>query len=139
MLKPLLEDPKNKKAYIKSLAQNYGQTICSAINERRTNIQSALQKAYTKQFLEGLPMPTYKELKAVVMRKGMEHIDTERKEGKTDEQYAEKLALAETNERNRFFIWYWLDLLPMGATKGKWSQKICVDKRIPGVGSGVQA
>ena len=125
MLKPLLDDPKNKKAYIKSLAQNYGQTICSAINERRTNIQSALQKAYTKRFLEGHPMPTHKELKDVILRRGLDYIDIERKEGETDEQHAKKLALAQANERNRdFFIWYWLELLPTGAAKGKWSRKI---------------
>ena len=53
-LKPLWDDTKNRKAYVKSMAQNYGQTVCSAINEKRTNIQSALQKAYTKRFKDGL-------------------------------------------------------------------------------------
>ena len=124
-LKPLLEDTKNRKAYIKSLAQNYGGVICSAINEKRTNIQSALQKAYTKRYCSGEWMPTYKELKAVVLRKGLEYIYTERKEGETDEAFDKKLALAKANERNReIFIWYWLDLLPAGATKGKWGRKI---------------
>ncbi len=124
-LKPLWEDTKNRKAYIKSLAQNYGGVICSTINEKRTNIQSALQKAYTKRFSKGEAMPTYKELRAVVLRKGLEYINTDRKEGETEEAYNKKLALAQENERNRdFFIWYWLELLPAGAAKGKWTKKI---------------
>ena len=86
-LKLLWEDRKNRKAYVKSIAQNYGQTICSAINEKRTNIPSALQKAYTKRFKEGLLMPTYKEIRDIVLRKGLDYIDTEQKEGKTDDQY----------------------------------------------------
>ncbi len=123
-LKPLWEDTKNRKAYIKSLAQNYGGVICSTINEKRTNIQSALQKAYTKRFCKGEAMPTYKELRAVVSRKGLEYINTDRKEGETEEAYNKKLALAQANERNRdFFIWYWLELLPAGATKGRWTRK----------------
>ena len=69
-------------------------------------------------------MPTYKELKAVVLRRDLEYIDTERKEGETVEEYAEKLEQANKNERNReIFIWYWLELLPAGATKGKWAGK----------------
>ena len=107
------------------MAQKYGQTICSAINEKRTNIQSALQKVYIKRYCSGLPMPTHKELKDIVMRKGLDYIDTERKEGKTDEKYAEKLALAKKNERNRdFFIWYWLELVPTTVKKGNWNRKI---------------
>ena len=120
-LKPLWEDRKNRKAYVKLLAQNYGQTICSAIkNEKRTNIQSALQKAYTKRFKEGLPMPTHKEIRDIVLRKGLDYIHTERKEGKTDDQYHKKLKLAKENERNReIFVWYWLEVLPVAVPKGQ--------------------
>ena len=125
MLEPLLDDPKNRKAYVKSLAQNYGQTVCSAINEKRTNVQSALQKVYVKRYCSGLPMPTHTEMKEIVLRRGLDYIDTERKEGETDEQYAEKLALAQKNERNReFFIWYWLECVPTTVKKGNWNRKI---------------
>ena len=123
-LKPLLEDRKNRKAYVKSLAQNYGRVICSTINETRTNIQSALQKAYIKRYCSGEFMPTYKELRSVVLRRDLDYIDTERKEGETDKEYDEKLEQAKKNERNReIFIWYWLELLPAGSTKGKWTRK----------------
>ena len=70
-LKSLWEETKNRNAYVKSMAQNYGQTICSAINEKRSNIQSALQKVYTKRFKEGLYMPTYKEFREIVSRRGL--------------------------------------------------------------------
>ena len=66
-LKPLWEDTKNRKAYIKSMAQNYGQTICSAINEKRSNIQSAVQKVYTKRFKDGLYMPTHNEFREIII------------------------------------------------------------------------
>ena len=107
------------------MAQNYGQTICSAINEKRKNIQSALQKVYTKRFKEGLYMPTYKEIREIVLRKGLDYIDTERKDGETDDQYHKKVKLAKENERNRkIFVWYWLEVLPVAVPKGKWGIKM---------------
>ena len=107
------------------MAQNYGQTVCSAINEKRTNIQSALQKVYTKRFKEGLYMPTHKEIREIVLHKGLNYIDTERKEGKTDDQYHKKLKLAKENERNReIFVWYWLEVLPVSVSKDKWGLKM---------------
>ena len=54
-------------------------------------------------------MPTHKEIREIVLRKGLDYIDTEQKEGKTDEEFNKKLKLAKENERNRkIFIWYWL-------------------------------
>ena len=115
---------KNRKAYIKSIAQNYGQTICSAINEKRLNIQSAVQKVYTKRVKEGLYVPTHKEMREIVMRRGLDYIDTERKEDKTDDQYHEKVKLAKENERNReIFVWYWLEVLPVAVPKNIWGIK----------------
>ena len=124
-LKPLWEDTKNRKAYIKSMAQNYGQTICSAINEKRSNIQSAVQKVYTKRFKDGLYMPTHNEFREIVMRRGLDYIDTEREEDETDEQFNKKLELAKQNERNRkIFVWYWLEVLPVSVSKDEWGLKM---------------
>ena len=70
-------------------------------------------------------MPTHNEFREIIMRRGLDYIDTERKEDETDEEYQEKLKLAKENERNReIFVWYWLEVLPVAVPKDKWGIKM---------------
>ena len=126
----------------------YGGIVRSAINARRTDVTSALKKAYEKRYIEGKPMPTGAQLRRVVLRKGLEPTEAETYEdfmSRTSDldpetlppEQKELLEIAEEDwdrrEQERakahndavplmrdFFKWYWNFLLPAVASKVRW-------------------
>jgi hypothetical protein len=128
---------------LESLCQVYGPVVTKAINQRRTEVTSALKKAYEKRHGSGKPMPSIKELKAVIFRKcpgkkvEVPTIKT-KKPGKdcTDQdqidaynQEREDLQKArDINADIDFwydnFVWYWTCLLPAVCSKHRWGPNL---------------
>lgn len=101
----------------------YGGEICKAINTKRSSVQGALGKAYTKRFLAGKTMPTPAQLKTVILRKGLVPAaipeGTEGEELTRLQAYNEDVAL-----NNDFFEWYWESLLPCVVGKHSWGHSV---------------
>lgn len=111
-----------KEAYIASLAKNYGEKICGAINSIRTNVQSNIRKAYVERAMKGLPMPTPAEMLHVIKRKDLIMDSDKPKEGQTEQEF---VALKAKFQRNMdWFLWYWEKLLVQDAGKEWWSGSI---------------
>ena len=116
------DDADNKQEHIEAFCEIYGKkTICKAINEKRTNVQSALKKAYEKRY-PNEKMPTLTELKAVISREGLEYIE---EPAEDDPEGAEvHLQIAENKKNREWFRWYWTCLLPGVAGKQYWGYTI---------------
>ncbi len=111
-----------KEAYIASLAKNYGEKICGAINSIRTNVQSNIRKAYVERAIAGKPMPTPAEMLHVIKRKDLIMDSDKPKEGQTEQEF---VALKAKFQRNMdWFLWYWEKLLVQDAGKEWWSGAI---------------
>ena len=111
-----------KEAYIASLAKNYGEKICGAINSLRTNVQSNIRKAYVERAMAGHPMPTPAQMLHVIKRKDLVMENDKPKEGQTQEEF---VALSAEFQRNMdWFLWYWEKLLVQDAGKEWWSGAI---------------
>jgi len=131
---------------VKNFHELYGGTVLAAVNSRRTDVTSALKKAYEKRYCAGKIMPKPKELQDVILRRApMTKVpvaphpdmpDFEAMSLNTAEADAVSMAISDWNgmaeqkqaiehncrvERNReFFKWYWTCLLPPVASKNRW-------------------
>lgn len=119
----------------------YGGTLCTAINDSRSDTQSGMKTAYLERFSTGAPMPTPPQLLKVILRKGMD-FPTKPKDIGTVDDYDDEDAFKEAQEefktamaayelklatvkRNRdWFKWYWTHLLSKVAGNKRWSQGI---------------
>ena len=111
-----------QEAYIASLAQNFGEKICGAINTLRTTVQANLRKAYVERAMAGLPMPTPAQLLHVVKRKDLVMDDDKPAEGQSQADFDKKKA--EVDQNMAWFLWYWDKLLVADAGKDYWSGSI---------------
>ena len=117
------EDDAEMDENIAAFCDIYGNEICKAINTRRSIVQGALGKAYTKRFLAGKPMPTPAQIKNIVLRKGL--VLVEIPEGTQGEELASLQAINKEVEENRdFFEWYWECLLPCIGGKHCWGYSV---------------
>ena len=126
----LVQDPVNKDENVQAFRTVYGaKFICKAINEKRTNAQSGMKKAFEKRHNSGHAMPTPAQLKTVIARnlKSMEEVSEvpAHSESLTDEERLEIRAKGQENAQNRaWFQWYWSCLLPAVAGKLNWGYTI---------------
>jgi hypothetical protein len=98
---------------LRTFSDMYGTTICTTINNNRTNAMSYLRKAYTAYGKEGgNKVPTLVQLREVICRKGMD----------LDEEDPQKNAQAV--QYRHWFQWYWETLLPKVTGKYAWGQGI---------------
>ncbi len=126
---------------IANMVNIYGNVITKAINQRRTDVTSALKKAYDKRAESGAKMPTPAELRDVIYRKDMmsrrELIEEVEIDMETASDHAKK-DLADVKKVNReaqkinaktdynrdIFKWYWLCLLPAVCSKYRWGENL---------------
>ena len=126
---------------VANMVNIYGNVITKAINQRRTDVTSALKKAYDKRAESGAKMPTPAELRDVIYRKDMmsrrELIEEAEIDMETASDHAKK-DLADVKKVNRearkinaktdydreIFKWYWLCLLPAVCSKYRWGENL---------------
>ena len=118
------KDEVNKDENIEAFFEVYKKTVCKAINEKRSNVQSALKKAYERRVIGGDSVPTLKQLKSIIARKGLELIEPAPEDAPEDERVETAAKICEIQERRAWFKWYWICLLPAVAGKKNWGYTI---------------
>ena len=116
----LIQETDDKDGILKAFSSVYGKLITKELNTRRTNVASALKKAYDKRAKTGAQMPTLKELQKVVSR-ARDLLYLEVPQGSTKAQTQKiKADCAKNNILRDFFDWYWDSLLPCIQGKYSW-------------------
>ena len=62
------QNPAVKDVNVQNFHAMYGGTVLSAVNSRRTDVTSALKKAYEKRFCAGKQMPSVAQLTMIILR-----------------------------------------------------------------------
>lgn len=122
----------------------YGTCICKTLNNRRTNSQGNLRKAYIARAMKGLKMPTPAQLKTIIYRNGLEMAAEEEIPGQDEENTGQQkknpgdlsdeegdgppedrpLTKPEVKQNQEWLDWYWSKLLPCIVGKYVWGYSI---------------
>lgn len=146
------KDGPELKQILKAFSKSYGNALCTAINDARSEVQSGLKTAYLERSGTGASMPNSMQLLNVILRKGMnypeepedigsvEDYESEEDFKAAEEQYKTDKAQYELKvqvvKRNReWFRWYWTCLLPKATGNGRWGASIrnwgCISDHAP--------
>ena len=107
--KKLVMDVENKDDNIEAFANTYGDEICKVINNKRSNAQSGLKKAFLDRAANGLTFPDPDQLLAIVKRKGLDFDANDP---------------AKNAQAREWFMWYWECLLPKVGGIDRWGYSI---------------
>ena len=107
--KTYLDDERTKEDYIMAFVAAYGETVCKALNNSRSDAQSGLKKEYERLVTNGEAVPTPAQLKTVILRKGI-NFDGEDPQKNAQERH--------------WFLWYWQFLLPKVCGRARWGTSI---------------
>ena len=132
------ENPAQLEANAKAIEEVYGQIVLSAINQRRTDVNSLLRKAYIAYALKNDgDVPDAATIKKVAYRKDLQEVEVPEitlkkpEEGATEEEiqaYQDEIAKVEKAQKYNkevaynwgVFRWYWEVLLLQVCSKHRW-------------------